>query len=394
MIGQASDPLVHGPHGTRVCEERLVRKMESLKIQIDNKKIEVCEGTTILRAAENAGIRIPTLCHHRDFIPSGSCRICVVELEGAGRLVGSCHTPVAKGMSIRTRSPKVLSARKATVELLMAGHTGPCVMDSRAGQCELHKIASDLEVAPPRFSIRRPRFYPIENISPYVHRDLSKCILCSRCISACSDIAGQYLFNTGYRSFRSKIVVDNDVPLNSDVCKDCYVCVEYCPTTALSKAKHPEDKKRGKKMESRTPQGLPRDVSCGNLLTMIKKAQERSRHVSPGFMTETADSMNLSISEVYGVSTFYSYLSTKPLGRNAIRVCKSVPCCMQGSEMILKSIEEEIGIKPGEVTRDRKFSLDLVNCIGACDQSPAMLVNHDMHGNLTPKSISRILTRY
>ena len=377
-----------------MCKERLVRKMESLKIQIDKKEIDAGEGMTILQAAENAGISIPTLCYHRDFIPSGSCRICVVELEGSSRLVGACHTPVAKGMVIHTRSPRVLSARKATVELLMAGHTGPCVMDFRAAQCELHKIASDLEVAPPRFSIKRPRFYPIENISPYVHRDLSKCILCSRCISACSDVAGQYLFNTGYRSFRSKIVVDNDVPLNNDVCKDCYVCVEYCPTTALSRARHPEEKKRGKKMEGRTPQQLPRDTSCGNLLSIIKKAQDKSRYVSPKFMAETADSMNLSVGDVYGVSTFYSYLSTKPLGKNVIRVCKSVPCYLRGSSMILKSIEDEIGLKPGEVTRDKKFSLELANCIGACDQAPAMLVNSDVHGNLTPKKISRILKEY
>ena len=368
--------------------------MESLKIRMDNREIEAFAGMTILQAADRAGISIPTLCHHRDFIPSGSCRICVVELEGTNRLIGSCHTPVAKGMVLHTRSPKVLSARKATVELLLAGHTGPCVMDFRAGQCDLHKIASDLEVAPPRFHITRPRFYPIENVSSYVHRDLSKCILCSRCISACSDIAGQYLFNTGYRSFHSKVVVDNDIPLDKDVCKDCYVCVEYCPTTALSKARRPEDKKRGKKMEFRTPQPQAREANCGNLLSMIKKAQDKSRHVSQKFLADTADSMNLSISEIYGVSTFYSFISTRPLGKNVIRICKSVPCFLQGSEMILKSIEEEIGIKPGEMTRDKKYSLELTNCIGACDQAPAMLVNSDVHGNLTPKKISRILQQY
>jgi NADH:ubiquinone oxidoreductase subunit E len=368
--------------------------MKPLKIRIDNEEIEASPGMTILQAAEKAGIRIPTLCHHPDFIPSGSCRICVVEVEGSGRLIGSCHTPVAKGMVIHTQSPKVIAARKATVELLLAGHTGPCVMDFRGDQCELHKIASDLEVAPPRFHISRPRFYPIENVSPYIHRDLSKCILCSRCISACSDIAGQYLFNTGYRSFNSKVVVDNDIPLDNDVCRDCYVCVEYCPTTALSKAKHPEDKKRGKKMEGRTPQPQARENSCGNLLSMIKKAQDKSRFVSPGFIADTADAMNLSISEVYGVSTFYSFISTKPLGKNVIRVCKNVPCFLRGSEMILKSIEDAIGIKPGETTRDKKYSLELTNCIGACDQAPAMLLNSDVHGNLTPGKIAKILKRY
>ena len=147
-------------------------------------------------------------------------------------------------------------------------------------------------------------------------------------------------------------------------------------------------------MESRTPQPQVRETSCGNLLSIIKKAQDKSRYVSPGFMAETADSRNLSISEVYGVSTFYSFLSTKPLGKNVIRVCKSVPCYLQGSQMILKSIEDEIGIKPGEATRNKKFSLELANCIGACDQAPAMLINQDVHGNLTPQKISRILKQY
>jgi len=127
---------------------------------------------------------------------------------------------------------------------------------------------------------------------------------------------------------------------------------------------------------------------------MLKKAQERSRYVSPKFMAGAADSLNLSVSDVYGVSTFYSFLSTKPLGKNVIRVCKSLPCYLNGSEMILKSIEDAIGIKPGQVTRDKKFSLELANCIGACDRAPAMLVNQDVHGNLTPRKISKILKQY
>jgi NADH:ubiquinone oxidoreductase subunit E len=365
-----------------------------MELLIDSKKIEGHEGMTILQTAEKAGISIPTLCHHHDFVPTGACRICVVEIEGSSRLVGSCHTPIAKGMVLHTRSPKVLAARKATIELLLAGHTGPCVRDPWASQCDLHKMASDLEVGPPRFNIKRPRYFPIEDDSPYVRRDLSRCILCSRCISACSEIAGQRLFSTGYRSFHSKIVVDYDIPLNKEVCKNCYLCIEYCPTTALSKPKHPGDKKRGKKMESATSQPRPQDPRCGNLLPMLKKAQDASRHVSQNFMSKTADSLNLSIGEVYGVSTFYSFLSTQPRGKNVIRVCKSVPCYLKGSPMILQSIEDELGIKPGQVTRDKNFSLELANCIGACDRAPAMLVNHDVHGNLTPGKISRILKQY
>jgi NADH:ubiquinone oxidoreductase subunit E/NAD-dependent dihydropyrimidine dehydrogenase PreA subunit len=368
--------------------------MELFKFQIDSRGVEAFEGMTILQAAENAGINIPTLCHHKDFIPTGACRVCVVELEGSGRLVGSCHTPVANGMILRTQSPKVLKARKATIELLLAAHTGPCVMDSRAAQCELHKIASDLEVGHPRFNIKRPRFYPIENVSPYVHRDLSKCVLCSRCISACNELAGKRVFGAGYRAFDSKVIVDNDIPLDKEVCKDCYLCVEYCPTTALSKAKNPGDKKRGKRVASVSPQPRIQDVRCGNLLPMLKKAQHASRHISTKFMAKTAESLNLSISDVYGVTTFYSFLSTKPLGTNVIRVCKNLPCYLKGSEIILKGIEDAIGVKPGEVTRDKKFSLELANCIGVCDRAPAMLINQEVYGDLTPRRISKILKQF
>ena len=368
--------------------------MGTLKIQIDNRNVEGASGMTVLQAAENAGINIPTLCHHKDLIPTGSCRICAVELEGSSRLIGSCHTPIADGMVLHTRSQKVLSARKATIELLLAAHTGPCVMDLRAAQCTLHKIASDLEVGPPRFSVRRPRFYPVEDVGPYVHRDLSKCILCSRCISACNELAGKRVFGAGYRAFHSKVIVDNDIPLDKSFCKDCWLCVEYCPTSALSKANRPGDKERGKKMVSVSPRPQTQDPGCGNLLPMLKKAQARSHYVSPKFMAGTADSLNLSVSDVYGISTFYSFLSTRPLGTNVIRVCKNLPCYLKGSELILKSIEDSIGIKPGETTRDRKFSFELVNCIGACDRAPAMLVNDEVHGNLTPRKISKILQQY
>ncbi len=368
--------------------------MDSLKIRINGKEVDGNRGMTVLQAAEKAGISIPTLCYHKDFIPTGSCRICVVEVEGSGRLIGSCHTPIAEGMIIQTHSPKVLSARKATMELLLAGHTGPCVADVRAAQCDLHRIASDLEVAPPRFRVKRPRFYTIEDVSPYVHRDLSKCILCSRCISACNELAGKRVFGTGYRGFETKVIVDNDVAIDKNFCRDCYLCVEYCPTSALIKAGQPEDKTRGKKMTSASPKPQKRDRRCGNLLPILKKAQDRAHYLSPKFMTNTADSLNLSVSDVYGVSTFYSYLSTRPLGTNVIRVCKSLPCYLKGSEMILKSLENSLGIKPGETTRDKRFSLELANCIGACDRAPAMLINEDVHGNLTPGKISKLLKQY
>jgi NADH dehydrogenase/NADH:ubiquinone oxidoreductase subunit G len=209
--------------------------MGEMKLVIDGREVRGTEGMTILDAAAQAGINIPTLCHRPDLKPEGNCRVCVVDVEGSPRLVASCHTPISAGMVIWTRSPKVLMARKVVVELLLAGHTGPCVTDECAGECELHYLAAELEVGPPRFQVKRRRSYPVENISPYVKRDMGRCILCRRCVRACAEIAKKNVFSVAYRGFGSKVVVDSDVPLNKEVCKDCGICIEYCPTSALTK---------------------------------------------------------------------------------------------------------------------------------------------------------------
>ncbi|MFC1928073.1 NADH-quinone oxidoreductase subunit NuoE [Chloroflexota bacterium] len=131
-----------------------------------------------------------------------------------------------------------------------------------------------------------------------------------------------------------------------------------------------------------------------DLLVLLKRAQSKFDCVPEEVITEIAKSLNISISEVYGVATFYSFLSKKPLGRNVIRICKSLPCSLKNYQMIIKSVEDELGIKTGETTPDGKFSLELTNCIGTCDKAPAMLINNDVHGHLTPKKISQILKTY
>ncbi|MFC2003562.1 NADH-quinone oxidoreductase subunit NuoE [Chloroflexota bacterium] len=131
-----------------------------------------------------------------------------------------------------------------------------------------------------------------------------------------------------------------------------------------------------------------------NLLVLLQKAQNEFGYVPEKFMAEVADSLNIPVSEVCGVATFYSFLSTKPLGKNVIRICKSLPCYLKNSQMIIETVHDEISIRPGETTPDGKFSLELTNCIGACDKAPAMLINHDVHGNLSPSKISQILKSY
>ncbi len=145
------------------------------------------------------------------------------------------------------------------------------------------------------------------------------------------------------------------------------------------------------KIQEETPW---QDKEHENLLVLLKRAQEKFGYVPEEFITETAKSRNISIGEVYGVATFYSFLSVKPLGRNIIRVCKSLPCFLKNSETIIKSVADEIGIKPGETTPDGRFSFELTNCIGDCDKAPAMLINDDVHGDLTPEKIAQILKEY
>jgi len=130
------------------------------------------------------------------------------------------------------------------------------------------------------------------------------------------------------------------------------------------------------------------------LLILLQEAQQKYGYLPEEFMAEQADSMDMSLSEVYGVATFYSFLSTKPQGRNVIKICKSILCYLQNGETVIEFIEKEIGIKAGETTPDGRFSLQLVNCIGACDKAPAMLVNDDVHDDLAPEKITQILSSY
>ena len=145
------------------------------------------------------------------------------------------------------------------------------------------------------------------------------------------------------------------------------------------------------KMQQKTSvQGRERE----QLLALLEDEQNRSGCISEAFIAEVGQSLGLPISEVYGVATFYSFLSIEPLGRHVIRVCKSVPCYLKDTGMIIESVKDEIGISPGETTSDKRFSFELTNCIGACDKAPAMLVDHDVHGYLTPDKIAEILKSY
>ena len=217
---------------------------KKINLTINGSPVDGREGMTILEAARENGIDIPTLCYLEDLSPVGACRICVVEVDGSRTLVGSCHTPIAEGMVVQTHSPMVIEARRVMVELMLASHPDSCLVCDAANQCELRKIATDLEVGLPRFRIRK-HYYPVEDENPYIIRDLSKCILCRRCVSACKNLKGEKLFSIAYRGFDSKVVHGLDLPLGGEACQDCDTCISLCPTGALSKPARVRERKQG-----------------------------------------------------------------------------------------------------------------------------------------------------
>jgi NADH-quinone oxidoreductase E subunit len=131
-----------------------------------------------------------------------------------------------------------------------------------------------------------------------------------------------------------------------------------------------------------------------DLILRLKEAQKRFGYIPEEVIRGLADALDLPVNEVYGVASFYSFISTKPLGRNVIRVCQSLPCYLKNSEMIVRAVEKALGIVPGETAADGRFSFELVNCIGQCDRAPAMMINGDVHGDLTPEKIAQILRDY
>ena len=161
--------------------------MQMVNITIDNRKLQVPANYTILEAARDANIEIPTLCYLKEINEIGACRMCVVEVKGARSLQAACVYPVSEGLEIYTQSPAVREARKVTLELILSNHDKKCLTCVRSGNCELQKLAEDLNIKDIRFEGESGN-YPLDNFSPSIVRDQNKCVLCRRCVSMCKNI--------------------------------------------------------------------------------------------------------------------------------------------------------------------------------------------------------------
>ena len=207
-------------------------KDELIKLTIDDKEVEVKKGTTILEAARQAEVDIPTLCFLKDINEVGDCRMCIVEIEGRRGFVPSCVQKAEEGMIVHTNTPNVVDARRVILELIISNHKVECLTCTRSGNCELQDLAK-------KFNIRDIDFpgeiieHEIDDISPSIVRDFSKCILCRRCVATCKNVQKIGAIDCVNRGFESCISTVGNKSLNDVNCTFCGQCIQSCPTGAL-----------------------------------------------------------------------------------------------------------------------------------------------------------------
>ncbi|WP_373154507.1 NADH-dependent [FeFe] hydrogenase, group A6 [Clostridium sp. AUH-JLR23] len=206
--------------------------MSKIKITINNREVEAYEGQTVLEAAKNNGIHIPTLCYLKDVTGTGACRVCQVEVEGAKTLCAACVYPVRDGMVIKTNSQRALDARRRVVELIVSNHSKDCLSCIRNTNCELQRLCQELGVREDAFAGEKsePTF---DTVSPGIVRNTSKCVLCGRCVETCLKVQGLGVLGYMNRGFKTKVAPIYDKSFDDVNCMQCGQCINVCPVGAL-----------------------------------------------------------------------------------------------------------------------------------------------------------------
>jgi len=209
--------------------------VDTIRLTINGRQVIAGKGATVLEAALGAGTYIPTLCYDPDLKPYGGCRLCVVEIEGMRGLVSSCTTPATDGMVVHTETPRVNQSRRITMELISANHHGDCLACAKNQDCELLKVARYLGIEQDRVERLRKgtQVFPVDKSHPAFIRDLSKCILCAKCVRACHEVVCHDAIDIAFRGNSARIATFGDKPIIESICKSCGECVMRCPTGAL-----------------------------------------------------------------------------------------------------------------------------------------------------------------
>ncbi|HEV2173829.1 MAG TPA: bidirectional hydrogenase complex protein HoxU [Nitrospira sp.] len=207
--------------------------MKTVSARIDGELITAREGQTVLEAARDHGKYVPTLCYLKGLSATGACRVCMVELAGTDRLLPACTTPVQDGMSIRTTSPRLEEYRRMAIELLLVERNHICSTCVANGRCELQALAQSLDITHVRYPYNNPRL-PVDMSHPRFVLDHNRCILCTRCVRACAELEGAYVWEISARGISSRLVSDMaDDWGKAQTCTACGKCVQACPTGAL-----------------------------------------------------------------------------------------------------------------------------------------------------------------
>jgi formate dehydrogenase alpha subunit len=206
--------------------------LETITITLDGVEVSGSSGMTILDLARESGVNIPTLCHDRYLAPTGACRLCIVEDESSGALLASCVSPIRAGMVINTSSPRVMERRQILIQLMLASHPDSCLVCDKGNQCQLRQLGAEMGIGLVELQ-RIPQLAAIQEVNPFIERDLSRCILCGKCIRADQELVVQGAIDYIGRGFAARPATLNDRPLESSECTFCGTCVAHCPTGAL-----------------------------------------------------------------------------------------------------------------------------------------------------------------
>jgi len=212
-----------------------VDSSEMLTVTIDGQPVEIPVGTSVMRAAAIVGSSVPKLCATDSLDAFGSCRLCVVEIDGRRGTPASCTTPCEPGMSVTTQSPRLDKLRKGVMELYISDHPLDCLTCPANGDCELQDMAGIVGLRDVRYKQigKNHLDAPTDDSNPYFSFDESKCIACSRCVRACDEIQGTFALTISGRGFDSKVSASEGLKFIDSECVSCGACVQACPTSTL-----------------------------------------------------------------------------------------------------------------------------------------------------------------
>ncbi len=207
---------------------------QKISIRIDGEYVSATEGQTILDAARANGKYIPTLCHLQGLSASGSCRLCIVEVAGVGRLLPACTTPAQNGMSVITSSDKLVQYRKMAIEFLLLERNHICSVCVSNGHCELQQLAQAHGITHVRYGYNYPKV-GVDVSHPRYVLDHNRCVLCTRCVRVCSEVEGAHVWDISSRGINARLVCEMNRPWGeAKSCTNCGKCVQVCPTGALA----------------------------------------------------------------------------------------------------------------------------------------------------------------